>query len=534
MKNIIYISILALSLFGCSKDMLDRTPITNKVVENFYKTPEDAAQALTACYNVLTWEATTPIQLIAGIASDELFGGAGASDGDGFVRYDRFVAQPETSVNQSIWQQYYAGITRANVLLENIDNVNWGTKTALKTQYTAEAKFLRAYFYFNLTRMFGKVPLILKTAKANDVVTVAAVDDVYKQIVSDLMYGADNLAATKWVANSADYGRVTKWAAESMLARVYLFYSGYYNTPKIGDLDKEKTLAYLNDVIKNSGHGLVASYSSLWVVSSAYSKVAYAGEGNQEVVFAIKYTIANNNNNTDGSGLWQRMIGPRSYNKAPYGQGWGAGTVNPSMWNAYTDANDTRKKANILNWDEEGRTYDGVSDQRQYTGYNVKKYENYCKTDGQTNAVDLGSKEWQFDGYEDFIEIRYADVLLMAAELDATNALSYLNMVRTRSGASASPSAGIADIMSERKLEFAFEGLRYWDLLRQCGTSFDPLVNAIKNESSTSKFYVNGQNAAHVKGLFQVPPAEISLMNLQESAFEQNILYKDNSVVGNY
>jgi len=542
MKNIIFISLLAISLFGCNKDILDRTPVDKKVVDNYYKTPAEANSALTATYNVLTWENWFPIEMISEIASDNCFGGAGASDGNEFVVYDRFASSGRNDWNGSIWKQYYTGISRANLLLEHLDNVNWGATASLKTKYAAEAHFLRAYFYFNLTRLFGKVPLVTKSVTPNDKFDVATEEAIYKQIALDLKFAADNLPATaisKLAA--ADYGRATKWAAQSMMARVYLYYTGRYNKPDLaGVFTKDNTKAYLDSVITKSGHDLVSDFASLWLVPAKSTGVAYAGEGNKECVFVIKFHLTNNNDDHihDGSNSWMRFIGPRSYNKVPYGCGWGAGTVCPQLWNAYTDPNDVRKKASILSWEAEGITYTNVIDQRQYTGYNIKKYENLCLTDGKPYSVELGSTNWQSDAYEDFIEIRFADVLLMAAELNIDNpvtAQQYLDKVRTRAKAASVP-ATLTNIMQERRLEFAFEGIRYWDILRQCGTSMQPLIDALSKETSdpNSKFYVNPQYAAHVKGLFSVPSSEITLMNMSESSFEQNALYKDNSVIGNF
>ena len=160
MKKILFLIIITISLVGCSKDFLDRSPITKKVAESFYKTPKDASQSLTSVYNILTYEDTNPINLLAEIASDNCFGGGGATDADGLVRYDRFLPQIGDAANQTLWRQYYTGIFRANTLLENIGSVEWGADTTMKTQIICEARFLRAYFNFNLARFFGAVPLV--------------------------------------------------------------------------------------------------------------------------------------------------------------------------------------------------------------------------------------------------------------------------------------------------------------------------------------------------------------------------------------
>lgn len=526
MKKIIYLLILSLTVFGCSKDYLDRVPTTKKAVESFYKTPEDAAQALTAVYNVLYYGDWDNVNLISEIASDDCFAGAGKTDDDNYVRYDRFIPHTDDAVNSGPWSAGYAGVYRATVLLENLNNVDWKGDTTLKVRYAAEARFLRAYFYFNLTRMFGEIPLITQVVKPGENFPKAPAVDIYSYIIKDLQYTASNLPDVPYSGmDAANLGHVTKWAAESYIGRVFLFYTGYYNQTSIGSLlTKEQTRDYIDDVINNSGHTLVDTFARLFVVPAASTNHSYAGEGNIESVFAIKYTYKVQQNNAEHGGFWMsRMIGPRYTPEPPYGQGWGAGTVNPTLWNAYS-IGDSRQSATILYWDGEGKTYDH-GDQRQYTGYNWKKYVQLCVTPGQNYDVDLGSTDWQWDGYEDFMDMRFADVLLMGAELhlgDAT-AATYFNRVRDRAFLDlnheiASPT--FADIMNERRLELAMEGQRYWDLLRQCGTSFNVLINALNNTDPNGKsdndlesFTVHGQNAADVKGLFQIPPSEIRLMN---------------------
>ncbi len=529
MKKILIIIIIALSFVRCSEDFIDRTPTTKKVIASFYETEEDLQQGLVAVYNVLLWPDWDNFNLISEIASDNCFGGGGKTDDDGFSRWDRFQPRLEDNANEGPWKQGYTGVCRANVLLENMDKVDWENDTTMKVQIQAEARFLRAYYYFYMTKMFGEIPLITRTVKPGENFPRAPAEDIYSFIMNDLKYAADNLPDVTYT--DSEQGRVTKWAAEAYLGKVFLFYTGYYNQTSVGSvITKQETTNYIDDLINNSGHTLVDTFAMLWRASSYSLGHTYVGEGNPESVFAIKYHLVNLANTEHGGGYWYRMIGPRQTPAPPYGHGWGFGTVNPGLWNAYNAA-DSRRSATIIDWAGEGLTYDN-SDQRQFTGYNWKKNIPRCFTPGQNEAEDAGSNDWQWDNDEDFQDVRFADVLLIGAELHLGDPLAaiYLNRVRRRAYLVTDDSYDIAsptlqDIMNERRLELALEGKRYWDLLRQCGTSFDVLIQAVGNDDPAhssidlESFDIDGNRAAEVKGLFQIPPSEIRLMN---DIIEQN------------
>ena len=149
-----------------------------------------------------------------------------------------------------------------------------------------------------------------------------------------------------------------------MIARVYLFYSGYYNDPELKEFTAADAQVYIDDVIANSGHALVPEFASLWRVPAISelggdtSLSQYAGEINPEVLWAVRFEPSGN------QFQWlQRMIGPRNTNIDPYGQGWGAMTVLPAFWNAF-EAGDKRKTASILSWDDEGLVYDYTTKRR--------------------------------------------------------------------------------------------------------------------------------------------------------------------------
>jgi hypothetical protein len=547
MKRIFFYIICITGLSGCSEDFLDRNPIDRISTSSFYKTPEDAQLALVSIYGSLYGGDADFIPLVAEVASDNCFGGAGKGDGYEFQQIDRFQKRAGDDVNEGVWSRGYEGIFRANIFLENIESIDWGDDTDTETRYIAEARFLRAYFYFNLTRFFGEIPLIKQVIKPEDNYPKAPAEEIYAFIAEDLKFAADNLKPADNMAPELN-GHITRWASEAMLARVFLFYTGYYARPDIESvLTLEEVRDYIDDVIENSGYELLPDFSSLWLVPAISTGHTYAGEGNTETLFAIKYKFEGSF--FYGNGTWQRLIGPRNYAHPPYGQGWGIATVNPKLWFAYRP-DDTRRNASILSWEEEGQTpiydpeLDATYDQRQYTGLNWKKNIQRSVVDGSNDVVNPGINGvtapgwgWQYWIYQDFIEIRFADVLLMGAELhladDVTKSNNYLKQVRDRAFSNADPSPvtltgdnpeSRAKIFEERRLELAFEGMRYWDLLRQCGNGdFTIIHNAVDNNDpdhttdDLEGFDVTFRD--ETLGLFQIPNREISLMN---NIIEQN------------
>jgi hypothetical protein len=210
------------------------------------------------------------------------------------------------------------------------------------------------------------------------------------------------------------------------------------------------------------------------------------------------------------------MYGIRGQNLAPYGLGWGGGTVNAKLWNAF-EAADTRRNASITSIDGEGLKFDNKKDQREYTGYYNKKYS--PMSDGtESLAEKMGGVSFMIGQFEDYVSIRFSDVLLMAAELGSPNAQKYFDDVRNRAYGGSAPSKTVnqANIMAERRLEFAGEGIRYWDLLRQ-GVSVAAAAIAetvtLQNGGVNATKTILAAKITETKGLAQVPTSQITLSN---------------------
>ena len=473
------IAVLLLSLGACKKSFLDTEPITTVTDVNFYKTPKDAYTALVGCYDGLqvVWSEGVALPVAAEVMSDNAFGGAGSADGYNYQMIDEFDkarSPSDQNLYERNWVLYYKALYRCNMLISKMDQIEWGDDTTLRNRYESEARFLRAYLLFDMVRLWGNIPLL--TAPSAENLPQANPDEVYTVIATDLKFAADNMPATSYAAQPVtERGRVTKYAAEALLGRVFLFYTGYYaKGDLVGVVSKSQALTYMEDVVTNGGYGLVEDFAKLWPAASV---AGYAGEDNKETVFAIKYTYTSDyNGNTDGN-HWMVMISMREQAIFPYGNGWGGQTVSPKLWNAYS-ATDTRKVASIISIVDEKLPFTNQGKTREYTGYWGKKYSVMIGEDGKPLPEGYGNPNFQIAQFQDYVSIRYADVLLMAAEaynrggIDDAKAREYLNQVRRRAfgdnnhDITASGLALTDFIADERRVELFGEGHRFFDLVR--------------------------------------------------------------------
>lgn len=534
---------------SCSDSFLDVESKTQTVKDNFYKSDSDANRALIGCYDGLRQTNSNPsygFYMIAETMGAECFGGTGNTDGRGYQVTDRFdQGQSSSDLNlyANEWTNYYKAIYRCNEFINNFETVELSSE-AFKNQCLGEARALRALCYFDLVRLFGNIPFL--TVSTKESVPQSDPSVVYTQIFEDLKFAIANIPADAYpkAKASENDGRMTKYAAEAFMARAYLFYTGYYGAEPAG-CTKAEALAACQDIIDSNEFSLVAEFKNLWpAASGGVAEVgdaetllgSYAGDGNSESLFAIKFTSTQDYNGNNDSNRWQVMVGMRSITAAPYGKGWGAVTVNPEFLKAFS-IGDTRKVASVIDIQGEGVNkaasfQAGYKDWREYTGYAIKKYSPLCFADGTSATKIDGSGGFQEQNHQDYVLMRYADVLLMAAELGASNAQGYFNQVRERAftqGGQLSASykevkVSQENIMKERRLEFAFEGINYYDLLRQ-GVEYAAQQIAITNYHVLSGgnddyITIDPANVIKCKGLCQIPNDEITLSNgtLQQNA----------------
>ncbi|WP_281636580.1 RagB/SusD family nutrient uptake outer membrane protein [Flavobacterium marginilacus] len=513
MKNT-YLYIFCLSLLCLSSCSLETEPIIGQTDTNFYKTTDDANSALVGCYDglqVATGASGVGIPVLSEVMSDDCFGGTGASDGYNYALIDEFDpsrSPSDVDLLNGNWIAYYKAIYRCNIFLSKMDQIDWKGNTALRNTYESETKFIRAYLYFEMVRVWGNIPLL--TVASSENIPQANPDEVYKVIAEDLTFASNNLPAAAYSATVS--GHATRWAAKSLLGRVFLYYTGYYGKADLaGVVTKAQALGHLEDVIASSGHGLVDDFSTLWPAASG---VKYAGESNKENVFSIKYTYTSDyNGNTDGNS-WLVMFGMREFSSFPYAHGWGV-TVNSKLWNTY-NANDTRRGATVIGIKEENIAFDKINNQREYTGYYNKKYCPMINDKGIELPIAMGSAFWDISQFQDYTVMRYADVLLMAAELGSGSAQSYFDQVRQRAYKASFVSLPVSkdNILKERHLEFALEGIRYYDLLRQgIGTASSAIAETttLLSGGVAGTKTISAAKIQATKGLQQIPNTQITL-----------------------
>ena len=523
-------------LTSCAGSFLDTKPYTSLFDENFYLNVADAEMALVGCYDALQSAsgANPAFHIVSEVLSDDTFGAVGYGDDRKYQAWDRFdISQQPDGIGGNwfadFWTRYYAAVFRCNTLLQKMEGIDFEGNEELRAKIEGETRFLRAQLYFDLVRMFENIPLL--EVPTTDNVPQADPSDVYKLIASDLMYAAANIPEDAYPksAGPSNDGRVTVWAAKAMLARVWMFYTGYYGKDDLG-VTKAQVLQGLEDIISNPEYDLEEDFASLWRAASyvpnpdydpdaaetdVFDKSKYVPTGkSKEVIFAHKF---NRTGGSDGNG-WIVMMGLRGTTHSPYGTGWGACSVTVPLVNSF-EAGDKRKVASIIDIEGEGITSYNADDLKEHTGYLQKKYLNIAFPSGK---MDNGGNAGLMDPNDnDYIVIRYSDVLLMAAELGSPNAQDYLDEVRARAGLDPVP-ATLQNILNERRHELAFEGLRYWDLLRQgldvaaaaIGTTQTVLTGGIEET-----FTISADNVKKTRGFMQIPTQEITL---SEGVLKQN------------
>lgn len=534
--------LLAMGAASCSESFLDVESKTESNVDNFYQSAEDAYRALIGCYD--GWQCTVSkgptftIHETALTLADECYGGLGVGDAPNSQVLDRFdMACDNSQVNlfDALWGYYYEGIYRCNMLINNMgDNDNEDVKN-----YVAHAKTIRAILYFDLGRMFGNVPLVLDAETGKNNPAQSEPKAIFAQIVKDLNEAipafsekGNEEATASANGQFTNDGLLNKYAAEALLGRVYLFYSGFYGEDPEG-CTKQNAIDALADVISSGKYELVSDYKNLWPASAAiaptaatptnWSPMEQTGykRGNTESVLSMKFNYtadygdasgSNNDGNRTIVMISARTGGNLAY---PYGQGWGACTVNPKL--AAELATDDRGCSVY----DVSSAYAGVWNQaktddiRDYTGFYNNKFCTLSKYDangGLVSAIqDEMAGDFQISQCQDYVLIRYADVLLMHSEL--SNDAAGFNQVCQRSGVSVA--FNTENLRQQRKLEFAFEGVRYWDLLRYgldyAADQIEKSFTEVKLKNSDNLPAFNRQNFLNKKGLLQIPHNQITI-----------------------
>jgi len=431
---------------SCSDDFVD-VESNAENSEDFFNSEDDYQRALTGAYDLL--QSTYLNVMLGEIASDNtLAGGESATDVIGIQEVDDMIHTPVNQQLRDIWGWMFSGVNRANYILEFQDKTDFTGKNVV----LAQARFLRAYYYFELVKWFGDVPLIVdKRFQFGDQFTVDRTPkaEIYAQIEADLIFAADNLPAVQ-----TEQGRITKGAAQALLGKAYLYQ------------DKFAEAAQVLDLVIAGPYDLVTDYAAIW---------EEAGENGIESVFEVQYT------DKEGAGfaclqcsegnVAVGFSGIRAYSGPDFSSGFSFNVPVQEAYDAFAN-DDLRRDIAILDIDawatQTGATF---ATGFEHTGYFNRKYIPRTRSSSAQGDLNLTNPN-------NYRSIRFADVLLMAAEaynrggISDNTAQQYLNRVRRRAFGDmahdiiSTGSNLTGDIYAERRLELVGEGHRFFDLVR--------------------------------------------------------------------
>lgn len=439
--------VMIICITGCD---LALQPISEVGDGSFYQNTAELNAGVVACYNGLQKPMEYEWMLTELRSDNARLHTSATTSADRTMQLDfdqsRISATSEHVYNY--WKAVYHNIARCNVVLMHLDAA---TDAQLRTQYEAEARFIRAYHYFNLVRLYGPVFIVDKRLDPVSALHYerSSVEEVYAFITTDLQFAEANLPSSY---PASELGRVTCWAAKGLLAKVRMT-QGLYD---------DETKRLLEDIITKGGFGLQPTYAAVFDIGN---------ELNSEIIFAIRYT-------SGGLGLgspFGNWFAPlQSGASVINGDGSGYNYPTDDLVSMYSSS-DTRRDATIaLDYtNDRGQVVD-----RRY----VTKYLSPVMLKGD------GDKDWPV--------LRYADVLLLYAEvLNETDgpdaALPYINMTRSRAGLADLTSAQAANrhqmrmaIEKERRLELAYENHRWFDLIRT-----NRIIEVMTEHWTTENYY---------------------------------------------
>ncbi|MEO7531579.1 MAG: RagB/SusD family nutrient uptake outer membrane protein [Sediminibacterium sp.] len=461
MKKISFLSITAMLFLAasCTKE-LNQVPISTATSTTFYQQPSDFIQAVNATYNSLRGYPDR-LEFLSEVRSDNIYPtNAVGRDPDPINNFAPGIA-PNVYVEEA-WNANFSGIFKANTVIEQVaKNASFVGSAALATRLTAEAKFLRAFFYFDLIRYYGKLPIIDHAVTAAEANTIArsSVANVYALIIADLQFAIANLPAnysgTFPSYSATDVGRATKYAAEAILAQVYMARSGPtygIEGPGLGLNEWNLAAPLLTDIINSGLFTFNPSFTSVFSYANQSPTV------NKEAVFDIMFLTGQSP--VLGTTFTWQLVPQNYFNSLPAGNtpangALGTPSVSANLINSYS-ATDARKAPTFHTTPY---TFTGQADPYPF-------YRKYL----DTTKIPTSRFDWGIN----FMAVRYTDVLMLKAECVlngatgsmATDVDAVVNQVRSRAGLTALVGVTKAQLLDERRREFAAEGSRWFDLQR--------------------------------------------------------------------
>ncbi len=431
-KTIISVFAIALLLASCSDDYLNISPEGKLPVQNFWQDADDAVAGTNAMYsNLRAWPVAAFGSFIITIASDDAEKGSSPGDASFFSDINNFTYTPSAFIINDYWTGQWNGVNFANQVITNVPNIDMDA--ALKTRLIAEARFMRAFHYFNLVRTFGGVPIYNGLpADGNYNIPRATKEEVYNLIIEDLAYAKDNLPTSY---DAANVGRATKGAATSYLAKIYLYQQNWQQAYQ------------LTQEVMGMGYSLLPDFNSEFRI---------ANENSSESIFEAQATYVEGNCSISNS-QYSETQGVR-------GQfGWGFNVPSQDLADFF-EPGDVRRDATIIFRGETTPEGDLINATGDNPMYNQKSYV------PQALIGNCSSGSGQ-----NIRHMRYSEVLLINAEAanelgNSSQALASLNIVRRRAGLANSTATDQASIRQaiykERRAELAMEHDRFWDLVR--------------------------------------------------------------------
>lgn len=422
--------LLAGVLLACSEDFTNLNPVSQRNVGGFYQTANDMNTAINAAYKGLQLGGTynQSFWIMQEMRTDNTDQGP---DGTGLAAeltvIDNFSEIATSEIITAAYTDSYLGIARSNIVLDRIDAITMDQAT--KDRIKGEALFIRSLLFYNLAVSFGNIPMPLNEAKSADegrALPQVPAAELYKQVIADLQK-AEAALPIKYASN-ADLGRATKGAAAALLGKVYLTTG-----------DKASAATTLKRIIDTYGYSLVPDYANLW---------GLANENNRESIFEVQFkgggTGTGNTFTNSFSPLLRQTTG--AYRNRP----------TQDMVNAYERGDDRFRKSMDTSYvNAQGALLTNTRNDVRF----ITKY-------GRENAFN------ENDASNNFVVLRYADVLLMMAEAlgESDAAYGYINQVRARAKlapiSAATPGTFVDKLLRERRVELAFENHRWADLLR--------------------------------------------------------------------
>src|SRR5438093_4737574 len=485
-KRFSWIGVLMLHIFDTSGDSYLQ-PIPTEVLnpDNFYRSSADAVAATNAVYESTKWSYWLGFWYISDIATDDII--AGPSFGSDGHRMSNYIFNATEWPMGDMWGSAYWIINRANTVLDRVPGITMDP--TLRDRLLNEAGFHRANAYFNLVRSFGDVPLLEHEVKSLDALRVsrAPAADVYALIVSDLQQAMAGLPLSY---SSSDVGRVTSGAAQAMLAKVYLTRQDWANAAQTA-----------GQLIATGRYALLPNWKDCFKISTEII--------NSESIFEINYEGTLD----PGAGSVHTLFSlPSGF---PGGAAYGLMTVAPSLQALFASTDTRGLKGTFITSPYVDALGDTVrwSDPPAVLGPAFNKYLD------ETDFQNMHTRAWVAQA-NDWIVLRYADVLLMYAEAvneggapcEAMTAEQALNAVRTRAGigaVSGLSTAALRDsVRLERRRECVFEGQRWFDLSR-----WGTLDAAIRAKTAELESIAPGETNLHgvPSDLLPLPQSELNI-----------------------